>query len=52
MLQAKAAFTGFSVDDQEKAKEFYTKVLGLKLNDESMGLEFFFTRWREVIYLS
>jgi catechol 2,3-dioxygenase-like lactoylglutathione lyase family enzyme len=40
MLQAKAAFTGFSVDDQEKTKEFYTKVLGLTLNDESMGLGF------------
>jgi len=36
----KAAFSGFSVDDQAKAKEFYTKTLGLKLVDETMGLGF------------
>jgi len=40
MLQAKAAFSGFSVDSQDKAKEFYTKTLGLELVDESMGLTF------------
>jgi predicted enzyme related to lactoylglutathione lyase len=40
MLQAKAAFNGISIDDQEKAKEFYTKTLGLQLEDESMGLHF------------
>lgn len=34
----KAAFSGFSVDNQTKAKEFYTKTLGLKLDDETMGL--------------
>src|SRR5258706_11556855 len=38
MFQPKAAFSGFSVDDQAKAKEFYTKTLGLKLEDETMGL--------------
>ena len=36
----KAAFSGISVDDQAKAKEFYTKTLGLKLADETMGLTF------------
>lgn len=40
MFAAQAAFSGFSVDDQAKAKEFYTKVLGLKLTDETMGLNF------------
>lgn len=40
MLKAKAAFSGFSVDDQAKAKEFYTEVLGLKLDNEEMGLNF------------
>lgn len=40
MLQAQAAFSGFSVDDLKKAKEFYTTVLGLKLVDEAMGLRF------------
>src|SRR5258708_15702390 len=39
MFQPKAAFSGFSVDDQAKAKEFYTKALGLKLEDETMGLQ-------------
>lgn len=40
MFEAQAAFSGFSVDDQAKAKEFYTETLGLTLQDESMGLTF------------
>jgi catechol 2,3-dioxygenase-like lactoylglutathione lyase family enzyme len=39
MFKAQAAFSGFSVDDLDKAKEFYTKTLGLKLNNDNMGLE-------------
>ncbi len=39
MIKAKAAFSGFSVDDIEKAKEFYTKTLGLEVADDTMGLE-------------
>ena len=39
MLKAQAAFSGFSVDDLVKAKEFYTQTLGLKLIDEKMGLQ-------------
>lgn len=39
MFKAKAAFAGFSVDDLKKAKEFYTKTLGLELDSEQMGLE-------------
>lgn len=35
-----AAFSGFSVDDLAKAKEFYSNILGLKLEDEKMGLQF------------
>jgi catechol 2,3-dioxygenase-like lactoylglutathione lyase family enzyme len=38
MFSPKAAFSGFSVNDIAKAKEFYTKTLGLKLQDEKMGL--------------
>lgn len=38
MLKADAAFSGFSVNDLEKAKTFYTEVLGLKVEDETMGL--------------
>lgn len=38
MFSAKAAFSGFSVNNLDEAKQFYAKVLGLKLVDESMGL--------------
>jgi len=39
MFTPKAAFSGFSVNDMAKAKEFYTKTLGLKLEDEKMGMQ-------------
>lgn len=38
MWSAKEAFTGFSVNDLRKAKEFYTKTLALKVDNEQMGL--------------
>ena len=38
MLKVKAAFSGFSVDDLARSNEFYTKTLGLKVDDEGMGL--------------
>jgi len=37
MLHFSKIFSSFSVDDPEKAKDFYTKVLGLKVS-EDMGL--------------
>jgi catechol 2,3-dioxygenase-like lactoylglutathione lyase family enzyme len=40
MFKAKAAFSGISVDNLEKAKKFYSQTLGLKLDDEQMGLQF------------
>lgn len=40
MLKAQAAFTGISVNDLGKAREFYTKTLGLELADDKMGLNF------------
>ena len=39
MFKAKAAFSGISVDNLEKAKKFYTQTLGLKFEDEKMGLQ-------------
>jgi len=39
MLTALSAFSGLSVDDIKKAKEFYVDTLALKLNDDSMGLQ-------------
>lgn len=38
MFKPNTAFSGFSVDDLAKAKEFYTKVLGLKAEDEVGGM--------------
>ena len=34
MFQATQAFSGFSVDDIQKAKEFYSTVLGLRVTEE------------------
>ena len=39
MFKPKAAFTGVSVDNLDKAKEFYTNTLGLELSGEEMGLK-------------
>jgi predicted enzyme related to lactoylglutathione lyase len=36
----KASFSGFSVDDIAKAKQFYVETLGLTLKNEDMGLTF------------
>ena len=36
MLQTKAAFSGFSVNDLDKAENFYSEILGLKLSSEEM----------------
>lgn len=39
-MKLNAAFSGFSVNDIEKAKDFYTRILGLDLASEEMGLQF------------
>ena len=39
MFKAKMAFSGFSVDDLAKAREFYTEMLGLRVDKEGVGLE-------------
>ena len=36
MFKPQAAFSGFSVNDQAKAKEFYTGILGLKVDDNKV----------------
>ncbi|WP_145854847.1 VOC family protein [Pedobacter suwonensis] len=38
MLQNSKAFGSFSVDDIQKAKEFYQDVLGLEVKDNPMGV--------------
>jgi catechol 2,3-dioxygenase-like lactoylglutathione lyase family enzyme len=38
MLKDSKAFSGFSVDDLDKAKKFYEEVLGLKVTQDEMGL--------------
>jgi catechol 2,3-dioxygenase-like lactoylglutathione lyase family enzyme len=39
MFKAKAAFSGFSVNDLGKARKFYTEILGLKVDEDWMGLK-------------
>jgi catechol 2,3-dioxygenase-like lactoylglutathione lyase family enzyme len=38
MFQVKEAFSGFSVNDLAKAKAFYAETLGLKVDDEGVGM--------------
>lgn len=38
MFKPKSGFSGFSVDDTDKALKFYTDVLGLKVENGEMGL--------------
>jgi predicted enzyme related to lactoylglutathione lyase len=38
MLKHSKAFSGFSVNDIPKAKEFYAEVLGLEVKDNPMGV--------------
>jgi predicted enzyme related to lactoylglutathione lyase len=38
MLDQSKAFSGFSVDDIHKAREFYSKILGLKVYESKMGI--------------
>jgi predicted enzyme related to lactoylglutathione lyase len=38
MLKHTKAFSGFSVNDLQRAKEFYSKTLGLTVTDNPMGL--------------
>jgi catechol 2,3-dioxygenase-like lactoylglutathione lyase family enzyme len=39
MLETNKAFSSFSVDDLEKAKQFYAQTLGLKVKESPEGLE-------------
>jgi catechol 2,3-dioxygenase-like lactoylglutathione lyase family enzyme len=38
MFKAKAAFSGFSVDDLIKAREFYKETLGVQVDEEGEGM--------------
>jgi predicted enzyme related to lactoylglutathione lyase len=38
MLQDSKAFGGFSVDDVDRAKQFYGETLGLRVSDGEMGI--------------
>lgn len=38
MFNKTKAFSGFSVDDLQQAKQFYSEVLGLKVNESEMGV--------------
>src|SRR5438445_1028077 len=38
MFKAKGAFSGFSVNDLAKARDFYSKTLGLKVDNDGVGM--------------
>ena len=38
MFKAKGAFSGFSVSDLAKARDFYSKTLGLKVDNDGVGM--------------
>jgi catechol 2,3-dioxygenase-like lactoylglutathione lyase family enzyme len=38
MFKAKAAFSGFSVDDLAKARTFYSETLGLNVENDGVGV--------------
>ena len=38
MFKNSKSFSGFSVNDLQKAKEFYSKILGLEVADNPMGI--------------
>jgi catechol-2,3-dioxygenase len=38
MLKNKSSFSGFSVNDIGKAKQFYSGILGLEVSEEMQGL--------------
>jgi catechol 2,3-dioxygenase-like lactoylglutathione lyase family enzyme len=40
MVRTVETFSGFSVDNENTAKDFYTNTLGLELIEEQMGLRF------------
>ncbi len=39
-MNINSAFSGFSVNDLAAAKDFYTRIIGLDLASETMGLQF------------
>ena len=39
MLQTSNAFSSFSVNDLQKARDFYAQTLGLEVKESEMGLE-------------
>lgn len=52
MFKPTASFSGFSVNDLAKAKEFYANKLGLKVEDNEMGLRISLPNGQEVFAYS
>lgn len=40
MIKVQDSFSSISTNDLEKAKKFYSEILGLKIEDEKMGLRY------------
>ena len=48
MFRTKTVFSGFSVDDLAKAREFYTETLGLKADADGVGVRLHAWGWHGV----
>ncbi|MGH7476307.1 MAG: VOC family protein [Longimicrobiales bacterium] len=48
MFDSSYAFSSFSVDDLQRAKEFYGGTLGLQVSEDAMGLELHLTSGAKV----
>lgn len=51
MFENSKAFSGYSVDDLTKAKRFYNETLGLKVEDNPMGLIELHLKGGNVVFL-
>jgi len=49
LFKAKASFSSFSVDNLDKAKDFYGQVLGIEVTEEEMGVLFLHTSGTKVL---
>ncbi|KWX03179.1 Glyoxalase/bleomycin resistance protein/dioxygenase [Carbonactinospora thermoautotrophica] len=49
MFRKTRAFSGFSVDDVQKAKEFYTGTLGLSVSEEYGNLQLHLAGGRDIL---
>ena len=49
MFKNTKAFSGFSVDDLQKAKQFYSQILGLEISESNGLLELHISGWTNIL---